>query len=90
MVALMSDPTLRDGDAVMTAKGLTIFEGASGRRVHHLEDFVAVQKATNVPLKNRERMAAVGANVQSLPSHSGQLARPAASIDLIMQQVADK
>jgi hypothetical protein len=90
MLALLSDPTLRDGDAVMTPQGMTIFEGATATHLHHPEDFVAIGKATGLPLKNRARVAAVSENVQPLPNNTGLLARPTASVGLSAQQVADR
>ena len=40
-VAILEDPTLRRGDAVMTAKGLRIFVGSSAS-LHRSDDFVAL------------------------------------------------
>jgi hypothetical protein len=90
MAALMSDPTLRDGDAVMTPQGMTVFEGATTTRLHLPEDFVAIRKATNLPLKNRARVAAVSENLQPLPNNAAPPARPAAGVDLTAQQIADR
>jgi hypothetical protein len=42
--ALMSDLTLRRGDAVMTDKGILVFNGSEGVS-HSREDFVALSKA---------------------------------------------
>jgi hypothetical protein len=90
MVALMSDPTLRDGDAVMTPQGLTIFEGPTTTRLHHQEDFVAIGKATHLPLNNRARLAAVGTSVQPIPTKTVPRAPSAASTDLTALQIADR
>jgi hypothetical protein len=93
MAALMSDPTLRDGDAVMTPQGMAIFEGAVATRFHHPEDFVAIGKATGLPLKNRARVAAVSENIHSFPNNTNNtapLVRPAAGVDLTAQQIADR
>jgi hypothetical protein len=62
MHALMSDPTLRDGDAVMTDHGMTVFRGSGHDRVHQPQDFVAIAKAENVPPAERLRISALAAN----------------------------
>jgi hypothetical protein len=62
MRALMNDPTLRDGDAVMTDHGMTVFKGSAHERVHQPGDFVAVAKAGNVPPAERLRITALAAN----------------------------
>jgi hypothetical protein len=62
MHALMSDPTLRDGDAVMTDHGMTVFRGSGHDKVHQPQDFVAIAKAENVPPAERLRISALAAN----------------------------
>ena len=90
MVALMSDSTLRHGDAVMIPQGMAIFEGATATRLHHSEDFVAIENATSLPLKNRARIAAVIENVQPFPNYTRSPARPIAAVDLTAPQIADR
>ncbi len=65
--ALMNDPTLRKGDAVMMAQGMMIFEGSSNESVHQSSDFVAVPKAVSLSLKDRGRIMAVSSN-RALPA----------------------
>jgi hypothetical protein len=59
MRALLSDPTLRDGDAVMTDHGMTIFRGSVHDKVHQPQDFVLVAKAGNVSPTERVRISAL-------------------------------
>jgi len=54
ITALMNDPTLRKGDAVMMAEGMMIFEGSNNETSHQPADFVAVPKAS---LSSKERAA---------------------------------
>jgi hypothetical protein len=59
MAAILEDPTLRAGDAVMTERGMTIFEGSGAATRHQPEDFVALSKASKVSSKNRAHVAAL-------------------------------
>jgi hypothetical protein len=65
--ALMNDPTLRKGDAVMMAQGMMIFEGSSNESVHQPSDFVIVPKAVSLSSKERGRIMAVSSN-RALPA----------------------
>jgi hypothetical protein len=62
MLALMNDPTLRKGDAVMMTRGVMIFEGSNGDPSHQSDDFVALAKAASLSSKERGRILAVSSN----------------------------
>ncbi|HEY1941150.1 MAG TPA: DUF2865 domain-containing protein [Roseiarcus sp.] len=53
--ASLSDPTLRKGDAIMTPKGLLVFQGAKSRSATR-SDFVAAAQATALPKALREAL----------------------------------
>jgi hypothetical protein len=76
MVALMSDPTLRDGDAVVTPRGVTIFEGRRGAPLHQPEDFVAVQKASSLSLGERLRISNIANNIEIQTDDAVRFVRP--------------
>jgi hypothetical protein len=59
MAAILEDPTLRAGDAVMTERGMTIFEGSGAATRHQPTDFVPLSKASKVSSKERARVAAL-------------------------------
>jgi len=60
--ALLNDPTLRKGDAVMMMQGMMIFEGSSNETSHQPSDFVVVPKAVSLNSKDRGRIMAVSSN----------------------------
>jgi hypothetical protein len=60
--AVMNDPTLRKGDAVMLSQGMMVFEGSGNESVHHPSDFVVVPKAVSLSSKDRGRIMAVSSN----------------------------
>jgi hypothetical protein len=59
MAAILEDPTLRAGDAVMTERGMTIFEGSGAATRHQPADFVPLSKASKVSSNKRARVAAL-------------------------------
>jgi hypothetical protein len=65
MAAILEDPTLRPGDAVMTERGMTIFEGSGAATRHLPEDLVPLSKASKVSSKDRARVAALVSPVQT-------------------------
>jgi hypothetical protein len=65
MAAILEDPTLRAGDAVMTEQGMTIFEGSGGATRHQLADFVPLSKASKVSSNTRARVTALVPPVQT-------------------------
>jgi hypothetical protein len=64
MMAIMNDPTLRRGDAVMTNRGMMVYEGASGETGHQADDFVALSKAGSLSKFDRARISAVSSKPQ--------------------------
>jgi hypothetical protein len=64
MMAIMNDPTLRKGDAVMTNRGMMVYEGASGASGHQADDFVALAKAVSLSKFDRARISAVSSKPQ--------------------------
>jgi hypothetical protein len=60
--ALMNDPTLRKGDAVMMTQGMMIYEGSGNETLHRPSDFVVVPKAMSLSAKDRGRIVAVSSN----------------------------
>jgi hypothetical protein len=69
---LLSDPTLRKGDIVMTADGFRVFEG-SGYGAASQADFVTLSRAGNVSKAQRAELAAM----EKSSSGSPALAAPA-------------
>jgi hypothetical protein len=63
-MAIMNDPTLRKGDAVMTNRGMMVYEGASGEAGHQADDFVALSKAVGLSKFDRARISAVSSKPQ--------------------------
>jgi hypothetical protein len=61
VTALMNDPTLRKGDAVMMTQGLMIFEGSNIETPHQPADFVGVLTAS-LSSKKRARILAPSIN----------------------------
>jgi hypothetical protein len=64
MAAVLEDSTLRAGDAVMTERGMTIFEGSGAATRHLPEDLVPLSKASKVSSKDRARVAALVSPIQ--------------------------
>ncbi|HEY8580082.1 MAG TPA: hypothetical protein VIL72_09370, partial [Beijerinckiaceae bacterium] len=56
--ALLADPTLRPGDAVVTAEGIVIFRGASGSTQHEQSDFVSLAQAPEIDPQERRQLLA--------------------------------
>jgi hypothetical protein len=78
--SVLTDPTLRKGDLVMTPKGFLVFEGAKAHSATSL-DFVALSQASSLPKELRAALAAmerVGASIRqagagpSLSASGGQ------------------
>jgi len=63
-VASLSDPTLRKGDAIMTPKGLLVFQGAKSRSATP-SDFVAASQTTALPKALREALLTLQGDVSS-------------------------
>jgi hypothetical protein len=76
IAAILNDPTLRKGDAVMMAQGMMIFEGSSSETPHQLSDFVAVPRAVSLSSKDRGRILAVSSK-RTPPTE-----KPAAPVDV--------
>jgi hypothetical protein len=57
---LMTDKTLRDGDVVMTAQGIRIFEGPPGSR-HTADDFIRIDQDRRLPKAERAELVAINA-----------------------------
>ena len=55
---LLEDPSLRDGDAVMTKKGIRIFNGKAGLH-HQVEQFLPLQRANHLKKGARVVLAAI-------------------------------
>lgn len=53
---LLRDPTLRKGDAVMTPKGIVVYEGANPSHARR-EDFVALAREIHLPGEVREYLS---------------------------------
>lgn len=58
---LMDDDSLKDGDAVMTQRGIRIFTGDSGRH-HKPEDFARLSEIKGLSGRTRTALAAIDAN----------------------------
>ena len=64
--ASLSDPTLRKGDAIMTPKGLLVFQGSKSRAATP-SDFVAASRTTALPKALRAALLALeGASASQL------------------------
>ncbi len=56
--AILHDATLREGDSVMTAKGLRVFQGGSACP-HKESDFLALADARDIPKAKRGALVAI-------------------------------
>jgi hypothetical protein len=56
--SVLHDPTLRNGDVVMTSKGLLVFQGAETRTITSA-DFVALSQARSLPQGLRAALVAL-------------------------------
>jgi hypothetical protein len=81
---IMHDPTLRDGDAVMTKTGIKIFVGSRGG-VHDEDDFVSLGEARH--LKRSERIGLASLDLAHSDSQSGT---PAPVIGRSVAHIAPK
>lgn len=63
---LMSDETLRNGDAVMTQDGLRIFVGSEGSH-HDPDDFIKVSETEGLSPREQSAFLSVDAGLQSGP-----------------------
>lgn len=66
--AIMADPTLRPGDAVMTASGISVFEGEPGVTPHAPSDFVSLAQAQTMPPEARARLQTLDRNHRRSPA----------------------
>ena len=57
--AIMADPTLQPGDAVVTAGGISIFQGEPGVTQHAPTDFASLAQAQTLSPENRARLQAL-------------------------------
>lgn len=82
--AILHDATLREGDSVMTAQGLRVFQGGSACP-HKESDFLALADARDVPKAKRGALVAIekavktpiaGARAGSFAGAGEDLARP--------------
>jgi hypothetical protein len=64
---IMHDPTLRDGDAVMTASGIEIFVGRRGD-VHDQDDFVPLGEAQHLKRNARIELASLNTAHDETPA----------------------
>jgi hypothetical protein len=60
--AIMADPTLRPGDAVVTRNGILIFRGTAGATQHNRTDFVPLAQAEQVPSDRRAQLQVLDKN----------------------------
>ena len=61
-IPISIDPTLRNGDIVVTSDGLKVFRGTSGGP-HNEEDFVSVASAKSLPSVVREQMLSLQSRI---------------------------
>lgn len=60
--AIMADPTLQPGDAVMTAGGISIFQGEPGATRHAPSDFASLAQAQTLSPENRAKLQTMDRN----------------------------
>jgi hypothetical protein len=90
MVAIMNDPTLRRGDAVMTNRGMMVYEGASGETGHQGDDFVALSRAASLSKFDRARISAVSSKPQLDFGRVEKEVSSSSPANISTQQVAGK
>jgi hypothetical protein len=67
--ALLRDPTLRPGDAVMMASGIRIFRGGRPDR-HRVSDFSTIAATKDLPPAQKSQLKAIDVNNARLASSS--------------------
>ena len=73
--AILHDATLREGDSVMTARGVRVFQGG-GACPHKESDFLALADARDIPKSKRRALVAIEKAVRTpiLSARAGSFA----------------
>jgi hypothetical protein len=79
MAAILEDVTLRAGDAVMTERGMAIFEGSGAATRHQPADFVPLSEASIVSAKDRAHLAALVSPVRTPANDTSGIIRASGS-----------
>ena len=81
--AILHDATLREGDSVMTARGVRVFQGG-GACPHKESDFLALADARDIPKSQRRALVAIEKAVRT-PIMSARAGSFASGVKLTSQ-----